>query len=96
MQKNPMNENRKEKSMSGRTTPMNLNQGKNKKMRKTHRSVCDNGIQKRTTLDRDGVQMRDRSQRMTSNLKEKIMNLSQLNKRDPRIRTLLDRSTSDK
>ena len=90
-----MNENRKEKSMSGRTTPMNLNQGTNKKMRKTHRSVCDKGIQKGTTLDRDGMQMRDRPQRMTSNLKEKIMNLSQFSRRDPRIKTPLDRSTSD-
>ena len=47
-------------------------------MRKTYRSVCDKGIQKRTTLDRDGAQMRDRPQRMTSNPKEKMMNLSQL------------------
>ena len=59
MQKNPINENRKVKNMSSRTTPMNLNQGTDKKMRKTHRSVYDKGIQKCTMLDRDGVQMRN-------------------------------------
>ena len=91
-----MNKNQKEKSMSSRTTPMNLNQRMNEKMRKAYRSICDEGIQKRTMLERDGVQMRDRPQRMTSNLKEKIMNLSQLNRHDPRTRTPLDRSTSNK
>ena len=41
-----MNENRKEKSMSGRTTPINLNQGTIEKMSETHRGVRDKGIQK--------------------------------------------------
>ena len=54
-----MNKNGEEKSMCSRTTPMNLNQRMNEKMRKAHRSIRDKGIQKRTTLDRDGVQMRD-------------------------------------
>ena len=42
-----------------------------------------------------GVQMRDRSQGMTRYPKEKIGSLSELNRSDPRIRTPLDRSTSD-
>ena len=81
--------------MSSRITPMNLNQRTNEKMRKANRSISNKGIQKCITLNRDGVQMRDRPQRMTSNPKEKIMNLGQLNRSDPRIRTLLDRRLSN-
>ena len=44
-----MNENWKEKSMRRRTTPMNLNQGTNEKIKKTHRSICDKSIQKCTS-----------------------------------------------
>ena len=43
----------------------------------------------------NGVQMTDRPKRMTSNPKEEIMNLSELNNGDPRIRTPLDRRPSD-
>ena len=39
--------------------------------------------------------MRDRPKRMTSNPKEKIMNLSKLSNGDPRIRTPLDRRSND-
>ena len=39
--------------------------------------------------------MRDRPKRMTSNPKEKIMNLSKLSSGDLRIRTPLDRRPSD-
>ena len=62
-----MNKNREEKSMSRRTTPMNLNQGSNEKMRKTYRSICHKGIQKCTSLDRNGVQMRDGPDKMARN-----------------------------
>ena len=62
-----MNKNREEKSMSRRTTLMNLNQGSNEKMRKTYRSICHKGIQKCTFLDRNGVQMRDRPDKMARN-----------------------------
>ena len=41
------------------------------------------------------MKMRDRAQRMTNYPKEKIGSLSKLNERDPRIRTLLDRTPSD-
>ena len=91
-----MSENRKEKSMSNRSTPMNLNQGTNKKMRKTHRSIKNKGIQKRTSFQRNGVQMRDRPDRMARNPKEKIVNLNQLMRGDLRVRTPLDISTSNK
>ena len=82
-----MNKNKKEKSMSRRTTPMNLNQRTNEKMRKTHRSVCDKSIQK-------SMQMRDGPNRMARNPEKELMNLGQLMRGDPRIRTPLDRSPS--
>ena len=91
-----MNENQKEKSMSSRTTLMNLNQRMNKKLRKAHRSIRNKGIQKRISLQKNGVQIRDRLNQMTRNPKEKIVNLGQLVRGDPRIKTPLDRSTSNK
>ena len=39
--------------------------------------------------------MRDRPKRMTGNPKEKIVNLSELNSSNPRIRTPLDKRPSD-
>ena len=62
-----------------------------KKIRKAKMSISDKGIQKCTTLQRNGVQMRDRTKRMTSNPKEKIMNLSELSSGDLRIRRPLNR-----
>ena len=91
-----MNESQKEKSMSSRTTPMNLNQRTNKKTRKAYRSITNKGIQKCTSLQWNGVQMRDRPDGMARNPKEKIVNLGQLVRGDLRIRTPLDRSTSNK
>ena len=96
MQKNPMNKKGEEKSMSSRTTPMNLNQRTNKKMRKAHRSIRNKGIQIRISLQRNGVQMRDRPNGMAKNPKEKIISLGQLVRGDLRIGTPLDNSTSNK
>ena len=62
-----MNKNKKEKTMCNRTTPINLNQESNEKSRKTHRSICHKGIQKCTSLDRNGVQMRDGLDKMARN-----------------------------
>ena len=90
-----MNENRKEKNMRSRVTPINLIQRMKKQMRKTNRCISNKGIQKRIMLQRNGVQMRDKPQRMTSNPKEKIVNLSELSSNDPRIETPLDRRPSD-
>ena len=89
-----MNKNREKQTMSGRTTPMNLNQRMYEKIRKTHRSVRDKHIQKCTSLQRNSVQVRDKPDGMARNLEEKIMNLGQLVRSDPRIRTTLDRSLS--
>ena len=64
-------------------------------MRKTNRSISNKRMQKCTMLQRNGVQMRDRPKRMTSNPKEKIVNLSEFSSRDPRIRIPLDKRPSD-
>ena len=90
-----MNKNGEEESMCSKTTPMNLNQRAKEKMRKAHRSIRNNSIQKRTSFQRNGVQMRDRPNGMARNLEKEIMSLGQLVKSDLRIRTPLDRSTSD-
>ena len=54
---------------------MNVYQGSNEKMRKTYRSICHKGIQKCTSLERNGVQMRDRPNRMARKPEKEIMNL---------------------
>ena len=90
-----MNENRMDKSMSYGRTPMNFVQRTKKQMRRVDRSTGNKSVQKYTSLKRDGVEMRNRSQRMTRYPKEKIGSLSKFRKRDPRIRTLLDRRPSD-
>ena len=66
---------------------MNLNQRMNEKGRKTHRSISHKGIQKCTLLNRNGVQVRDRPKRMTSNLEKQIVELCKLISSDIRIRT---------
>ena len=81
--------------MSNRRTPINLIHRTKKQMRKIDRSISNKSIQKFTMLQRNGVQMRDRPQRMISYSKEKIMNLNELSSSDPRIRTPLDRRPSD-
>ena len=81
--------------MSSRTTPMNLNQRTNEKMRKAYRSVRNKGKQKFTSLQRNNVQMRDRPNRMARNLKEKIVNLNLLMRGDSRVKTPLDRRPND-
>ena len=80
--------------MSKRTTPMNLNQGSNEKMRKTQRSIFDKGIQKCTFFDKNGVQVRDGPDRMARNHEKQIMNLNQLIRSDLMISTPLIGSTS--
>ena len=79
-----------------RVTPMNLNQGSNKKSRKTHRSINHKGIQKCTSLNMNGVHMRDGPNRMTRNQEKQIMNLSELMEGITRISTPLNGSTSEK
>ena len=84
-----------EKIMCSRTTPMNLNQGSNENSRKTHRSIYHMDIHKCTSLNRNGVQVRDRPDGMTRNPEKQIMNLSQLMRGNPRISTPLNGGTSE-
>ena len=88
-----MYKNREEKTMCYRTTPMNLNQGSNKKSRKTHRSINYKGIQKCISLNRNDVQVRDGPNRMTRNLKKQVMNLGKLMGGNSRISNPLNGST---
>ena len=90
-----MYENREEETMCYRTTPMNLNQGSNEKSRKTHRSISHKGIQKCTSLNRNGVQVRDGPNRMTRNLEKQIMNLGKLMGGNLRINTPLNGSIGE-
>ena len=90
-----MNENKMKKSMGGRGTPINFVERTKKRMRKTNRSIRNKSIQKCTSLQKNGVHMRDRPQGMTRYPKKKIGSLSELSRSDPRIRTLPDRRTSD-
>ena len=83
------------KSMSDGRTPMNFVQRMKKQMRKTNKCTRNKGVQKYTSLKKDGVEMRNRPQRMTRYPKEKIGSLNKLSGRDLRIRTLLDRRPSD-
>ena len=82
--------------MCSRTTPMNLNQGSNEKRKKTYRSICPKSIQKCTSLQRNGVQVRDGPDRMARNPEKEILNLGQLIRGDPKIkiRAPLDRKPS--
>ena len=96
MQKNPVNKNGEERSMSSRTTSMHLNQRANEKMRRAHRSIRNKSIQKRTSFQSNGVQMRDMPNGMARNPKNEIMSLDQLVRGDSRIETPLDRNTSNK
>ena len=50
-----MNKNEEEKSMSNRTTLINLIQRMKKQMKKTNKSFSNKGIQKCTTLQMNGV-----------------------------------------
>ena len=86
--------NREEQPMPSRSTPMDLYQGSNEKMRKTHRSICHNSIQKCTSPQRNGMRVGDRPDVMARNPEEKVVNLGQLVRGDPRIRTPLDRKPS--
>ena len=90
-----MNENRMDKSMSYSRTPMKFVQRTKKQMRKIDRRTRNKSVQKHTSLKRDGVEVRNRPQRMTRYPKEKIGSLKKLSKRDPRIRTPLDRRPND-
>ena len=56
-----------------RFTSIHLNNGLNKKGRKTHGPICDKSINKSTSVQRDGVNVRDRKDVMTCYPKEKTV-----------------------
>ena len=64
--------------MGLRFTPIHLNNGLNKKGRKTHGPICDKGTLKSTSVQRNDANVRDMKDVMTSYPKEKIVKLSQL------------------
>ena len=83
-----MNKDRKEQAMGFDITPMNLNKWANEKSEKTYRSINDESVQERTSLNRDIMKMRYRPNIMTRNLeKKKIIELSKLMRGDTRIST---------
>ena len=90
-----MNKNGEKKTMPSRTTLVNLYQGSNEKMRKTHRSICHKGIQKCTSLNRNGVQVKDGLDGMTRNPEKQVMNLGQPMRGNPRISTPLNESIGE-
>ena len=55
---------------------MNFVQGTKKQIRKTNRRTRNKGVQKHASLKKDGVEIRNRPQRMTHYPKEKIGSLS--------------------
>ena len=74
---------------------MNFVQRMKKQMGKTDRNINNKSVQKCTSLQRNGVQMRYRPQGMTRYPKEEIGILSELSRSDLRIRTPPKRSPSD-
>ena len=91
-----MNKNWEEQTMWFSTTPINLYKRTNKKSRKTHRSISDESVQKRTSLSGNHMYMRDRPDTMTRNPKEQIIELSKLMSSNPRISTPTNGSTGEK
>ena len=77
------------------TTPMNLNKITNEKSRKTDRGISDESIHERTSLNRNGMYLRNRPNAMTRNPKEKIIELSKLMCGNPRISTPTNGSIGD-
>ena len=91
-----MNENRKEKTKWLSATPTNLNKRTNEKSRKTDRSISDESGQECTSLNGNGMYMRNRPNTMTRNPKEQIIELNKLMCGNLRISTPTNGSTSNK
>ena len=67
----------------------------NEKSEKTHMSIDDESVQKRTSLNGNIMRMRDRPNTMTRNPKKQIVKLNKLMRSDTRISTLTNGSTGD-
>ena len=89
-----MNKNKKQQTMEFCTTPMNLNKRTNEKIRKTHRSINDESVQERTTLNGNDMYMRNRLNAVTRNHKEQVIELGKLMCGNSRISTPTNGSTS--
>ena len=76
-------------------THINFVQKTKEQVRKTNRHTRHESIKKHTSLQRDGVEMWNRPQGMTRNSKKQIYGLKKCRRCDPRIRTPLDRWSSD-
>ena len=91
-----MYENQEKQTMRLSTTPMNLYKRTNENSRKTNRSIIDESVQKRTSLNGNGMYVRNRPNAMTRNPKVQIIELSKLMCCNPRISTTTNGSTSKK
>ena len=76
-------------------TPMNLNKRTNKKSRKTDRSISDESVQECTSLNGNGMYMRNWPTAVTRNPKEQVIELSKLMRGNPRINILTNGSTGN-
>ena len=90
-----MNNNWKEQAMGFGTTPLNLNKWANEKRGKTHKNISDESVQKRTSLNRNSINMRDRPNTVTRNSKEQIVELNKLMRSNMRISTPTNGSTGN-
>jgi len=78
------------------TTPMNLKKRTNEKSRKTDRSISDESVQERTSLNGNDMYVRNRPNVMARNPEEQIVELSKLMYGNPRISTPTNGSTRKK
>ena len=74
---------------------MNLNKRTNENSKKTHRSISNESIQERTSLNRNSMYMWNRPNTMTEYPKKQIIELSKLKRGDSRITTPTNGSTND-
>ena len=77
------------------TTPMNLNKRANEKSEKTHRSIGDESVQKRTSLNRNSMKVRDKPNTMTRNPEKQILKFSKFMGSNTRINAPTNDSTSN-
>ena len=91
-----MNENWEKQAMRLSATPMNLNERTNEKSRKNDRSISYESIQEHTSLNGTGMYIRNRSNVVTRNPKEQVIELNKLMCGNSRINTPTNGSASMK
>ena len=75
---------------------MNLNKWLNEKSGKTHKSISDEIVQERISLNRDSMKMRYKPNTMTINPEKQIVKLNKPSRSNPRISTPTNGCTGDK